>query len=80
MNTLELEEGLMKLIDSAILEANKGEKMCGCGQTILDRDKTKAVFEEIMALVVGRLAAFWIVASDSGVNLHLPKSSNRNLH
>lgn len=78
----ELEDQFSAWLNEAILQANKGEKLCECGQIILDRDKTSIVLTEVVNIAMARLVAFAVVA-ESDADLHVPdpnRSGDQTYH
>lgn len=77
MKQEELEEKVMALLCEVLIAENAGERVCECGQIILDRNKSAAAIESVMTIVADYLISFAIVADDPGARLHVPDPTNK---
>jgi len=72
MTSEELERRVMAMLHEILVETNSGEKVCTCGEIILDRDKSYEVLEQVMSFLACYITAFATLADDPGARIHAP--------
>lgn len=72
MTQEELEKRVMAMLNEILLERNFGEKVCICGEVILDRDRSSEALEQVMSFLACYILAFATLADDPSVRIHAP--------
>ncbi len=67
----DLKMQLAVMIDGLVLAANMGGPACECGRTILDREKTLDVLQEVIAVAMLTLINFDEKSKAPGARLHV---------
>ena len=71
MTDEELVKKVMDLLNEAVLARNAGEKVCECGEIILDREKSAAAIEDVLTVVADYMIQFAIASDDPEARLHV---------